>query len=541
MAATRIPTLVFIAALASAPLMAEGIPASYAEDRGNAEFVMATGYEPVLDPSLISDTASMNACLGLFEGLMQYDPITNKAVPALAESWTTSEDGLVVTFKLRKAAWSDGHPVTAEDFVYAMKRILDPETGADLGYLPAMVLEGGRDFNDGKAPFDGVGIRAVDHRTLEYRLKAPAPYFVEMTCNSAFWPLPSWAVDKYGTRWTRSNNIVTNGPYLLSEWVRGSHLLLERNPGYWDAAAVRLERVRIITGGDAAAVLAAYARGDIDWVSGIPADPPEAVMLRPDYQSADRLATTYYVFNVMRQPFDDIRVRRALAASVDKKALVDTFFGGRQSVTDSMAPAMDGYVPQAGQGYDPDAARRLLAEAGYPGGKGFPHVELLYYPNANVEQVSAFLQAQWKENLGIDVWLRKADPREFARLRDGGHDFDIARGGWVGDYFDPNTMLDLFVTGEAYDSGLYSNPDFDARIDAAKRATGEERMAILQEAEAILMRDAPIIPLYHHINEDLIDTAVWGGWYPTPLGYHPWKYIYWKAEPTRTTVASARP
>jgi len=274
MAATRIPTLVIIAVFASASLMAEGIPASHAEDRGNAEFVMASGYEPVLDPSLATDSSSMNVCLGLFEGLMQYDPVTNKAIPALAESWTTSEDGLVVTVRLRKATWSDGHPVAAEDFVYAMKRILDPETGADLAYLPAMVIEGARDFNDGKAPFEGVGIRAVDHRTLEYRLKAPAPYFVEMTCNPAFWPLPSWAVDRYGARWTRSNNIVTNGPYLLSEWVKGDHLLLERNPDYWDAANVKLDRVRIIPGGDAAYALAAYARGDVDWISGIPADPP---------------------------------------------------------------------------------------------------------------------------------------------------------------------------------------------------------------------------------------------------------------------------
>lgn len=539
MAATRIPTLVFIAALASAPLMAEGIPASYAEDRGNAEFVMANAYEPVLDPSLVSDAASMNVCLGLFEGLMQYDPATNKAIPALAESWSASEDGLVVTFRIRKAAWSDGRPVTAEDFVYAMKRILDPATGADLAYLPAMVIAGARDFADGKAPFEAVGIRAVDHRTLEYRLKAPAPYFIEMTCNSAFWPLPSWSVDKYGARWTRSNNIVTNGPYLLSEWLKGDHLLLKKNPDYWDSAAVKLARVRIITGGDAASVLAAYARGDIDWISGIPADPPEAVMLRPDYQSADRLATSYYVFNVTRPPFDDVRVRRALVAAIDKRALVDSFFGGRQSVTDSMTPPMDGYEPQKGQGYDPAEAKRLLAEAGYPDGKGFPRVELLYYANTNVEQVSAFLQAQWKKNLGIDVWLRKAGRAEFEDLRDRDHDFDIARGGWTGDYFDPNTMLDLFVTGEAYDSGLYSNPGFDALIDRAKRASGAERMALLEAAEAILMQDAPILPLYHYVNEDLIDTAVWGGWSPTPLGYHPWKYIYWKAEPARTTVASA--
>ena len=518
-------TCAIVAAFIGLPLalMASGAPSGAGDQ---PDIIMSNGAEPVLDPSLMTDIPSMNVGLGLFEGLMQYDPETNLGVPAMAESWSVSPDGLVYTFRLRQASWSDGHPVTADDFVYAMERMLDPATAAEYAYMPCMVIKGAADFNAGEGSFDGVGIKAVDARTIQYTLTGPAPYFVDMTAHNAFWPLPRWAIEKFGDDWTKPGKIVTNGPFLLREWRPQEYVYLVRNPRYWDAAGVRLRSIMILAGDNDSTNYSMYKDGQVDWMHGVAFSRIDEIRSRPDFQCSAQIGTYFYCFNVTRPPADNVLVRRALSAAIDKKRLVETVTKGGQVPSDSFVPPLPGYKPQPGQGYDPEKARRMLAEAGYPGGAGFPRMTIYYNTNMGHKAIAEYIKAQWKENLGIDVSLKDMEFKTFIDLRSKSHNFAVCRHGWIGDYLDPCTMLDLFVSGGGNNDGLYSNPTYDALIEAAQRSTGAERMELFEEAEETLLGDAAVLPIYYYSNLDLIDTSVWGGWHPTTMGFHPWKYIY---------------
>lgn len=522
----RILAVLFALMATTALLFVSCAPKELTAD--SADFIMSNGAEPTLDPSLMTDVPSTNVGLGLFEGLMQYDPVTSKGTPALAESYTVSPDGLTVTFKLRKAQWSDGHPVTAGDFVYSMKRILDPATGAEYAYMPAMVIKGAADFNAGTGSFDQVGIKAIDDQTLEYTLTGPAPYFVDMTAHNAFWPVPQWAIEKSGTEWTKPENIVTNGPFLLREWKPQEYIFMVKNAKYWDAKSVKLRGIKILASDNDSTNYNMYKDGTVDWMHGIALSKIDEIKLRPDYQVSAQVGTYYYCFNVTRKPVDNPLVRKALAAAIDKQTLVDKITKGGQIPTDAFVPPMEGYTPQKGQGYNVEEAKKLLAEAGYPNGKGFPTLTIVYNTNEGHKAIAEYIQQQWKDNLGINVTLKNMEFKTFIDLRSKQHDFTICRHGWVGDYLDPNTMLDLFITGGGNNDGLYSNPEYDRLIEAAKTAKGADRMAILQQAEAIYMGDQGSIPIYHYSNQDLIDTSKWGGWTANPIGFHPFKYIYKK-------------
>ncbi|MCX7023261.1 MAG: peptide ABC transporter substrate-binding protein [Spirochaetes bacterium] len=497
---------------------------------GAQDFIMSNGAEPTLDPTLMTDVASTNVGIGLFEGLMAYDPKTNLGTPGVAESYKVSPDGLKVTFILRKTAtWSDGTRVTAKDFVYAMKRILDPATGAEYAYMPAMVIKGAQEFNEGKGGFEDVGIKAINDTTVEYSLTGAAPYFADMTAHSAFWPVPQSAVEKYGTDWTKPGNILTNGPYLLKEWKPQEYVLLEKNAKYWDQKNVKIKSIKIYASDNDSTNYNMYKNGEVDWMHGIALSKIDEIKLRKDYQTSAQVGTYYYCFNVTRKPVDDVRVRKALAAAIDKKTLVDKVTKGGQIPTDSWVPPMAGYVPQKGIGFNPEEAKKLLAAAGYPGGKDFPTLTIVYNTNEGHKAIAEYIQQQWKNNLGIDVTLQNMEFKTFLDLRGKAHDFTIARHGWIGDYLDPNTMLDLFMTGSGNNDGLYADPEYDKLIENARLAKGAARMKILQQADAMyLTRDQGMIPIYHYANQDLIDTTKWGGWYATPLGFHSFKYMFKK-------------
>lgn len=500
---------------------------SCSDPKAVKEFVMSNAAEPTLDPNLMTDIPSTNVYLGLFEGLVQYDPKTNLGVPGVAESWSVSSDGLKLTFKLRKTQWSDGTPVTANDFVYSMNRILDPATGAEYAYMPGMVIKGAAEFNAGTGKAEDVGIKALDDYTLEYTLTGPAPYAVDMFAHNAFGPVPRQSIEKFGTEWTKPGNIVTNGPYNLKEWKAQEYVLLEKNAKYWDAKNVKIQTIKILASDNDTTNYNMFKNGETDWNHGIAVSKIDEIKLRADYQSSAQVGTYYYSINNTRKPVNDVRVRKALAASIDKKTMVEKVTKGGQIPTDTWVPPMAGYTPQSGIGFDPAAAQALLAEAGYPNGKGFPVLTIVYNTNEGHKAIAEYIQQQWKTNLNIDVTLKNMEFKTFIDLRSKEHDFTICRHGWIGDYLDPNTMLDLFVTGSGNNDGLYSNTEYDALIKQASTSSGDARMKLLEQADALLMtKDQAIIPMYHYANQDLIDTTKWGGWYDTPLGFHPWKFIY---------------
>jgi oligopeptide transport system substrate-binding protein len=498
--------------------------------RSGPDFFISMADEPILDPGFMDDKASATIGAALFEGLMQYDPETNLSVPALADSVRTSEDGLRVSFHLRESRWSDGHPVTAGDFVYAMMRLLDPATESPTAFIPCLILKGAAAFNEGRGSFDEVGIKALDDRTVEYSLLEAAPWFVGMTAGSAFWPLPRWAIEKAGKRWTRPDNIVTNGPYRLKEWLMADYLLLERYQGWRDAPTVALGSIKIFTGRSDKVRWDAYVTGNVDWLLGFPGLWTRSLGGRADYHRAASFATGYILLNRAVPPMDKLSVRKALALAIDRQALMDRALEDGQVATDSLVPPLSGYERQGGSAFDPVSARKLLAEAGYPGGKAFPTLEYLYFWSASNEKAVEFTAAQWRSNLGINVELKAIkDYGAFSAARSSGEGYLALRSGWIGDYLDPDTMLGIFETGDGDNYTRYSNLSIDALLAAARKAAGPERMALLEKAEAILLADVGVIPLFHYANLDMIDTGKWGGWSENPLGIHPLHRIYTKA------------
>ena len=341
---------------------------------GAQDLIIANGAEPAsLDPALMTDTTSSNIGFALNEGLMVYDPRTSKGIPAMAESYSTSPDGMVVTFKIRKdALWSDGTPVKAQDFVYGWLRTLNPDTASEYAYMLTMVIKGAAAYNEGKDNASDVGVKAVDDKTLQVTLVGPAAYFPDMTAHHAFEPAPKWAIDKHGSNWTKPGNYVGTGAYILKEWKPQDYILVEKNPKYWDAKNVKLKSIKYLASDNSTTNYKMYKAGAVDWQVGITVDLIDEIMLRKDYQVSARFGTYYLSVNNTRAPFDNANVRKAFAAAIDKKTLVDKVLKGGQIPTDAFTPAMVGYTPQPGVGYDPAAAKKYLAAAGYPDGKGFP-------------------------------------------------------------------------------------------------------------------------------------------------------------------------
>ncbi|MBP7263027.1 MAG: peptide ABC transporter substrate-binding protein [Spirochaetia bacterium] len=493
-----------------------------------AEFIMNNGAEPAtLDPSNISGVPEHHIYMALFDGLVTYDPKTSLAAPGVAESWSTSADGLTVTFKLRKSTWSDGTPITAQTVVDSWLRTLHPDTAAEYAYMVNMVVKGAEAYNTGKGSAADVAIRALDDYTFQVDLLGPMPYAVDMMAHYAFAILPMHVIAEKGTEWIKPENMVSNGAFVLQEWKPQESLTVVKNTKYWDAKNVKLSKITFLPIEDQLTAYNKFKAGEIDWASGVPLDLIDEVKLRPDYQGNPQVATYYYIFNMTREPFTDVRVRKALTMALDMQELVDKVLKGGQIPANGLVPAMAGYTPVDGNPFNPEEAKRLLADAGYPNGKGFPETTLLYNTNEGHKKIAEWAQESWKQNLGITtISLDNKEWGTFLDIRQNLHDFDFCRAGWVGDYLDPNTFLDMFLANSGLNDGLYNSPAYDELVRLAATQSGAERMESLRQAETIMITDDQhVIPFYHYVNQDLIDLSKWDGWYPNPLGSHPWKYI----------------
>jgi oligopeptide transport system substrate-binding protein len=496
-------------------------------------FTVANGAEPpTFDPSLSEDTTSHNILLAINEGLLVYDPKTNLGIPGVAESWTISPDGKTWTFKIRKnAKWSDGVAITAKTVVDSWMRTLNPDTASPYAWLMGMVVAGADDYNTGKAGPEAVKIRALDDYTFQMDMVGPLPYVDSMLPHSIFAIMPLHVIQKYGKDWTLPGNHVSNGAYILQEWKPQDHVTVVKNPSYWDAANVKIDKIVYVASDDNNTRLNMYLAGEADWMwQGIPLDQLDAVKPRADYHVVAQLATYFYEFNhAAKSPLQDVRVRKALGMAVDRQALVDKVTRGGQLGTVAMVPPMPGYAPAKGNPYNVEQAKKLLADAGFPGGQGFPKMTILYNTSEGHKKIAEFVQQQWTQNLNVSVGIENAEWKTVL-ARGGQQDFQILRMGWVGDYQDPNTFLELFITDGGQNYGKYTNPKFDELIrKAATMKPGADRFKALQDAESILIdQDQGIIPFYHYVNQDMIDTNVWGGWYPTVMGWHPPKFIFKK-------------
>lgn len=506
-------------------------------ERGNREGVLhlSVGSEPSdLDPHIVTGLGEAKIIQSLFDPLVSYDPTTLAPVPALAERWDISADGLTYTFHLRAdVKWSNNDPLTAQDCIDAWRRMLTPTLAADYAYL-FYVLRGAENFNKGRTTdFSTVGLAATDARTLVVTLNHPTPYFLQILLNSPWRPVHVRSIATHGdplrrgTPWTRPGRIVTSGPFILKEWVPQQHVVVEKSPTYWDRARVRLNGVRFYPTDSIDAEERAYRAGQLHATWALPLS--KVLPLQSEKSPALRidpiLETYFFRLNVRKAPFTDPRIRRALSLAVDRDTIAAKILpGGRQPASSFVPPLLQGYTPPARRAYDLAAARQLLADAGFPGGAGLPPIEILYNNSEILRMVAEAIQQMWKRELGVDIRLANQEFKVvFANRRAG--DYQVLLGSWTADYLDATTFLDMWLSDSGNNHTGWKSPAYDALATRALTiADPKARAAVLAESEALVLDEAPIIPIYFNTHVYLLHPSV-KGWQPTPMDHTDYRYV----------------
>jgi len=500
-----------------------------------ADLIFIQSAEPeTLDPTLVSDQVSMRLSSSLFEGLCRFDE-NGRSQPAMAEWWQVSEDRKTFVFHLREGVkWSDGRPVTAQDFAASWIRALRSETGSDYASL-LHVIRGGKDFTEGKLTDpSSVGVRVIDSRTLEVVLENPAPYFLDLCAIQTLAPVPMHVVARHGTAWIKPGNIVSNGAYLLEAWRIDDRIRLRKNPAYWDAANVKMTTVEAWPVPDANTALNLFHSGQCDLMMDKGMTPPTLaapLKRQPWFHTGPFLGTWFIRMNTTRAPFTDPRVRRAFALAVDKQRLVQNITQLGEKPARGITPPGTGqnYQPPAGLDYDPAQARALLAEAGFPKGRGFPLVEFLHLPMPLERNLAVELQAMWQNNLGVAVNLKKQEQKIWlSSMRD--LDYDLCRSSWVGDYNDPSTFLDMFLAESGNNRTGWKNPAYDNHLaEAAGKSDLVRRNEIFSLAEKTLIHDeAVVIPIYHYVGVQFYHAGKLIGVSPNLIDDHPFRCMSWR-------------
>lgn len=523
-----------------------------------ADFTFTNGTEPKsIDPHIMTGQPDGRIGLALFEGLTYYDPPTLRPAPGVAERWDVEDDGKLWTFHLRRnARWSNGDTVTAHDFHWSWRRVLAPETASEYSYMLWDVVNG-EQFTKGELKdFSKVGLEVIDDWTFRVRLKTYVPYFLDLTSFYTLLPVHPASVEKWENiapgRWTLPENIVTNGPFLLESWVVNDRFRLRRNPNYWNAATIRLETIDALSMDDVTASLNAYLRGEAQWnPSYWPVSLNRAVLKRPDFIRTDASIVYYYRINNTLPQFKDRRVRQALSLAIDRKEIVENVLAlGEKEAFNYVPPGFPGYEAPPGLRYDPERARRLLAEAGYPGGEGFPEIKILFNTHEGHRQIATVVARQLSENLEIQVrpynkeW--QAYQQDTRTLN-----YDMVRAGWIADYLDPITFLDMWITDGGNNQTGYASPVYDRLYRIAKDvlafvsspdeglygslvegealrtlvetaralpagperliALAKTRMLVLKEMDRLVSEiDVPIIPVYFYVTKTLVKPEIGG-------------------------------
>lgn len=514
-----------------------------AVERGTREGVLhvANTAEPAdLDPQVITGRPEHRITMALMEGLMSYDPVTVQPVPGVAERWEISADRLTYTFHLRAdARWSNGDPVTASDFVGSWQRMLTPAFGAEYAYMLFHVV-GAQEFNAGTlADFAQVGFRALDAHTIEVRLKQPAPFFLNLLNHESWYPVHLPTVEKFGgltrkgTEWTRPGNYVGNGPFVLKEWRPQQRIVVAKSPTYWDRDRVRLNGIVFYPTESEDTEEKMFRSGQLHLTDSLPLNKvdayrkenPELLKIHPFF------ASMLIRVNTRRPQLADARLRRALGLAIDRETLcTDVLRGTRYPAYGLTPPGAPGFAEPRGFFGSLDEARQLLAAAGHANGDGLGRLEMLYPTSDNGKLIAEAVQEMWRVRLGIPVQLVNQEWRVYLDSMNNGA-YDLALGAWVGDFPDPHTFLDMFVTDGGNNRTGWSNAAYDRLVVAALSAPDEPaRMAIYGQLEQILAAEAPMLPVYFYATSYVIRPSV-RGWNSTVLDVHPYKNVWLEAEP----------
>lgn len=481
------------------------------QDKAAAEQKMSwnPGAEPkTLDPQMSNGIPEAIIELSMFEGLTRLDK-ESKPIKGIAESWDVSADGMKYTFHLRDAKWTNGDPVTAQDFKTAWLRALDPANAAEYAYQ-IFYLKNAEAFNGGKAKAEDVGVKVIDPKTLEVTLEAPTPYFLSLTAFPTLFPVNTKVVTEHPKDWNQKvETFVTDGPFKMQQWDHNDKIIVVKNDTYWDAKSVKLSKLTFNLVEDGKAALTAFEQGSLDGTDNIPVEDIQRLRDNKTLITAPYLGTYYYRFNVTKKPFDNVKVRQALAMAIDRKTLIDKVTKGGQTPAFAYVP---GGIPDAEAGKtfrqaggdlfkeDVAKAKQLLADAGYADGKDFPDVSILYNKGASHEVIAQAIQDMWKTNLGISVKLRMEEWKVYQQSEQN-LQYDVARAGWIGDYVDPMTFMDMFVTNGGNNQTGWSNAQYDQDIASAKKSGDQKvRMQAMHDAEKILMEQMPVMPIYFYVN-----------------------------------------
>ena len=497
------------------------------------------GSEPQgIDPHIVTGVPEHHILISLCEGLTIPNPNPKGSdgyIPGTAESWSISDDGKEYIFKLNKnAKWSNGDPVTADDFVWSWKRILTASLGSQ---YPDMLyyLVGAYEYHNGQIDnFDEVGVKALDTHTLKVNLKNPTPFFIGLLSHYSTWPVHKETVLKHGDiddrngEWTRPGNFVCNGPFQLKTWELNNKIVVEKNPHYYDASMVRLNEIHYYPVSNVMTEDRMFRAGQLHLTSSMPTQkcPIYIEEKNPNLKIDPYMGTYFYRINTENEILNDVRVRKALAYSIDRQLLVDKVTQCGQIPAYSFTPpGSNGYQPSTEIPYDPVLAKQLLAEAGYSSDNPFPKLEILFNTNEGHRKVALAIQQMWQNELGIEVELVNQDWKVYLSREMVG-DFQISRAGWIGDYEDPNTFLDLMRPNRGNNKTGWENMDFDALVEEANTINDQKkRYELLNKAEKILIDNMPIIPLYTYVRVYQLSPDV-KGFNPHILDHHHPKFIY---------------
>jgi len=474
-----------------------------------------------LDPHVVTGVPESHIIRGLFEGLTVKNPYTLEPEPGVAERWELSEDGRVVNFYIREdARWSNGDPVTAHDYVFSWRRALDPLMGNENAYM-LFPVKNAQEFATGLLDDpEQLGARALNDRTLEVTLKEPTPYFLQLMDHYSSFAVHRPTIEKFGkvtdrfTKWTRVENFVGNGAFRLKEWQLNRRLIVEKSDTYWDRENVALNGVVYYPTDSTTTAERMFRVGQLHYTQDVPLSKIDIYrnMEGTPYVQAPYLGTYYYLINIHRPPVDDPRVRRALSMALDRETLVSTVLQNINLPAYSITPPGTlGYQPPKLFDYDVAGAQKLLAEAGYPNGEGWPGLEIMYNTSENHRKIAVAIQQMWKKALNIDVTLANQEWKVYLDAMSE-MNYQVGRRGWIGDYVDPNNFLDLFLSGGGNNNTGFANEAYDRMIlDTAPQAkTKEERFAVFFEAETLMMESMPMIPIYTYTSKHLIHPSVKG-------------------------------
>ncbi len=491
---------------------------------GNREGILhyGNGSEPQgLDPHVVTGVPENHLIRALFEGLAVKNPYTLEPEPGVAESWDFSEDGRIITFHLNpRAKWSNGDPMTAQDYVWSWQRALNPAMGNLYAYMLFPVKNAKAYATGDLADPEQLGVKALDKLTLQVTLNEPTPYFIQLMDHYSTFAVHRPTIEKFGkstdrfTKWTRVENMVSNGAFKLSQWRLNRRIVMEKSTTYWDADKVKLNGIVFYPTENIVSEERMFRAGQLHYTQVIPLEkiPVYQAMENTPYVQAPYLGTYFFLINTKVPPVDDVRVRQALSMAVDRDTLAATVM--QKSVYPAYSitpPGALGYKPPKVFGYDLEKARALLAEAGYPNGEGWPGLEITYNTSESHRKIAVALQQMWKEALDIEVTIANQEWKVYLDSVTQ-MNFQVARRGWIGDYVDPNNFLDLYLTGGGNNNTGFADPHYDDLIlrKAPQAKSREERFAIFTEAETMLMKEMPIIPVYTYTSKHLINPSVRG-------------------------------